>query len=72
MAAVCLQVDMYITLEFFVFQIREWVQKQKGKFLKIRPEDEEYVKQRTAEMAEKVAMAAKQTSGEAGGNIGKS
>ncbi|XP_066027605.1 uncharacterized protein [Pocillopora verrucosa] len=52
--------------------IREWVQKQKGKFLKIRPEDEEYVKQRTAEMAEKVAIAAKQTSGEAGGNIGKS
>ena len=40
--------------------------------MKIRPEDEEYVKQRTAEMAEKVAMAVKQTSGEAGGNIGKS
>ena len=40
--------------------------------MKIRPEDEEYVKQQTAEMAEKVAIAAKQTSGEAGGNIGKS
>ena len=39
--------------------------------MKIRPEDEEYVKQRTAEMAEKVAMAAKQTSGEAGGEYWK-
>ena len=34
---------------------------QKGKLLKIRPEDEEYVKQRTAELAAEAEMAAKQT-----------
>ena len=34
---------------------------QKGKLLKIRPEDEEYVNRRTAELASKAEMAAKQT-----------
>lgn len=34
---------------------------QKGKLLQIRPEDEEYVKQHTAELAAKVELAAKET-----------
>ncbi|KAL9955357.1 hypothetical protein ACROYT_G036667 [Oculina patagonica] len=41
--------------------IRNWVREQKGKLLKIRPEDEEYVKQRTTELAAKVEMAKKET-----------
>ncbi|KAJ7373738.1 hypothetical protein OS493_011347 [Desmophyllum pertusum] len=41
--------------------IRRWVHEQKGKLLQIRPEDEEYVKQRTAELAAKVELAAKET-----------
>ena len=45
----------------FYFQIRKWVHEQKGKLLTIRPEDEEYVKRRTAELAVKAEMAAKQT-----------
>ena len=48
------------------------MQEQKGKLLKIRPEDEEYVKQRTAELAEKVELAAKQTAEEAVNKTGKS
>lgn len=42
-------------------QVRKWVHDQKGKLLKIRPEDEEYVNRRTAELASKAEMAAKQT-----------
>ena len=48
-------------LFFPLLQIRNWVHEQKGKLLRIRPEDEEYVKQRTAELAAKVELGAKQT-----------
>ncbi|XP_015776372.1 PREDICTED: uncharacterized protein LOC107354411 [Acropora digitifera] len=41
--------------------VRKWVHDQKGRLLKIRPEDEEYVNRRTAELASKAEMAAKQT-----------
>ena len=34
---------------------------QKGKLIKIRPEDEEYVKRRTAELAAEAETAARQT-----------
>ncbi|XP_068762559.1 uncharacterized protein [Montipora capricornis] len=41
--------------------IRKWVHEQKGKLLTIRPEDEEYVKRRTAELAAKAEVASKKT-----------
>ncbi|CAH3174692.1 unnamed protein product [Porites lobata] len=41
--------------------IRKWVHEQKGKLLKIRPEDEDYVKQRTAELAAKAELSSEKT-----------
>lgn len=46
---------------FFLLQIRNWFREQKGKLLKISPEDEEYVKKRTAELTAKIETAKKQT-----------
>jgi len=37
------------------------VHEQKGKLLKIRPEDEDYVKQRTAELAAKAELSSEKT-----------
>lgn len=56
----CIFIPEYKGEHCFV-PIRNWVHEQKGKLLRIRPQDEEYVKKRTAELAAKIEMGTKQT-----------
>lgn len=45
---------------------------QKGKLLKIRPEDEDYVKQRTAELAAKAELSSEETMKDVGQEMTRS